>query len=282
MMSCEDIIINEERSCFGIIDSHAHYFDRRFENEVEGGADAVLESRVFGKGIAAVINVGTNPENSIRCIEQAKKYKNMYAAVGVHPEDCQHLEGSAREELGKIRLLLDSPEKRAENKIVAIGEIGYDYYWQPVDRERQTAFFDGQLQMAREFSLPVIIHDREAHGDCFDRVMRHPETVGVFHSFSGSAEMAKELVKRGFYISFSGVLTFKNARKAREVAEAIPHDRILIETDCPYLTPHPHRGKINDSSYMIYTASTLGEILGLGFEETVRLTADNAKRLFNI
>ena len=282
MMSCEDIIINEERSCFGIIDSHAHYFDRRFENEVEGGADAVLESRVFGKGIAAVINVGTNPENSIRCIEQAKKYKNMYAAVGVHPEDCQHLEGSAREELEKIRLLLDTPEKRAENKIVAIGEIGYDYYWQPVDRERQTAFFDGQLQMAREFSLPVIIHDREAHGDCFDRVMRHPETVGVFHSFSGSAEMAKELVKRGFYISFSGVLTFKNARKAREVAEAIPHDRILIETDCPYLTPHPHRGKINDSSYMIYTASTLGEILGLGFEETVRLTADNAKRLFNI
>ena len=282
MMSCEDIIINEERSCFGIIDSHAHYFDRRFENEVEGGADAVLESRVFGKGIAAVINVGTNPENSIRCIEQAKKYKNMYAAVGVHPEDCQHLEGSAREELEKIRLLLDTPEKRAENKIVAIGEIGYDYYWQPVDRERQTAFFDGQLQMARELSLPVIIHDREAHGDCFDRVMRHPETTGVFHSFSGSAEMAKELVKRGFYISFSGVLTFKNARKAREVAEAIPHDRILIETDCPYLTPHPHRGKINDSSYMIYTASTLGEILGLGFEETVRLTADNAKRLFNI
>ena len=282
MMSCEDIIINEERSCFGIIDSHAHYFDRRFENEVEGGADAVLESRVFGKGIAAVINVGTNPENSIRCIEQAKKYKNMYAAVGVHPEDCQHLEGSAREELEKIRLLLDTPEKRAENKIVAIGEIGYDYYWQPVDRERQTAFFDGQLQMAREFSLPVIIHDREAHGDCFDRVMRHPETVGVFHSFSGSAEMAKELVKRGFYISFSGVLTFKNARKAREVAEAIPRDRILIETDCPYLTPHPHRGKINDSSYMIYTASTLGEILGLGFEETVRLTADNAKRLFKI
>ena len=282
MMSCEDIIINAERSCFGIIDSHAHYFDRRFENEVEGGADAVLESRVFGKGIAAVINVGTNPENSIRCIEQAKKYKNMYAAVGVHPEDCQHLEGSAREELEKIRLLLDTPEKRAENKIVAIGEIGYDYYWQPVDRERQTAFFDGQLQMARELSLPVIIHDREAHGDCFDRVMRHPETVGVFHSFSGSAEMAKELVKRGFYISFSGVLTFKNARKAREVAEAIPHDRILIETDCPYLTPHPHRGKINDSSYMIYTASTLGEILGLGFEETVRLTADNAKRLFNI
>ena len=282
MMSCEDIIINEERSCFGIIDSHAHYFDRRFENEVEGGADAVLESRVFGKGIAAVINVGTNPENSISCIEQAKKYKNMYAAVGVHPEDCQHLEGSAREELEKIRLLLDTPEKRAENKIVAIGEIGYDYYWQPVDRERQTAFFDGQLQMAREFSLPVIIHDREAHGDCFDRVMRHPETVGVFHSFSGSAEMAKELVKRGFYISFSGVLTFKNARKAREVAEAIPRERILIETDCPYLTPHPHRGKINDSSYMIYTASTLSEILGLGFEETVRLTADNAKRLFNI
>ena len=282
MMSCEDIITNEERSCFGIIDSHAHYFDRRFETEVEGGAEAVLESRVFGKGIAAVINVGTNPENSIRCIEQAKKYKNMYAAVGVHPEDCQHLEGSVEEELGKIRLLLDTPEKRAENKIVAIGEIGYDYYWQPVDRERQTEFFEGQLRMAKEFSLPIIIHDREAHGDCFDTVMRHSEITGVFHSFSGSAEMAKELVKRGFYISFSGVLTFKNARKAREVAEVVPHDRILIETDCPYLAPHPHRGKINDSSYTVYTASTLSEILGLSFEDTVRLTADNAKRLFKI
>ena len=134
MMSCEDIITNEERSCFGIIDSHAHYFDRRFETEVEGGAEAVLESRVFGKGIAAVINVGTNPENSIRCIEQAKKYKNMYAAVGVHPEDCQHLEGSVEEELGKIRLLLDTPEKRAENRITTVMDkisdrIGVSIYY---------------------------------------------------------------------------------------------------------------------------------------------------------
>ena len=280
MMSCEDIIINEERSCFGIIDSHAHYFDRRFENEVEGGADAVIESRVFGKGIAAVINVGTNPENSIRCIEQAKKYKNMYAAVGVHPEDCQHLEGSVREELEKIRLLLDTPEKRAENKIVAIGEIGYDYYWQPVDRERQTAFFDGQLQMAREFSLPVIIHDREAHGDCFDRVMRHPETVGVFHSFSGSAEMAKELVKRGFYISFSGVLTFKNAARVRAVAESVPLERILIETDAPYLAPHPHRGELNHSGLMRYTAITLAEVKGITPDEAAEVTYNNACKLF--
>ena len=275
-------MIEAEYSCRGIIDSHAHYFDRRFDAEVEGGADAILQNEVFGKGVSAVINVGTNPENSIRCIEQAKRYRKMYAAVGIHPEDCQHLEGRAEEELDKIRLLLDTSQKRAENKIVAIGEIGYDYYWQPVDKARQTEFFESQLEMAREYSLPIIIHDREAHGDCFDRVMRHPETVGVFHSFSGSAEMAKELVKKGFYISFSGVLTFKNARKAREVAQIVPHDRILIETDCPYLAPHPLRGHINNSSYMVYTAKTLSEILELGYEETVALTSNNAKKLFRI
>ena len=281
-MSQEDIVLDENFSCRGIIDSHAHYFDRRFEAEVDGGADSVLRDEVFGKGISAGINVGTNPENSIRCIEQAKRYEKMYAAVGIHPEDCQHLDGSAAEELAKIRTLLDTPKKRAENKIVAIGEIGYDYYWQPVDKARQTEFFECQLEMAREFSLPVIIHDREAHGDCFDTVMRHPETVGVFHSYSGSAEMAKELVKKGFYISFSGVLTFKNARKAREVAAVVPRDRILIETDCPYLAPHPLRGHINNSSYMVYTAKTLSDILGLGFDDVVNLTANNAKRLFGI
>ena len=209
-------MIEAEYSCRGIIDSHAHYFDRRFDAEVEGGADAILQNEVFGKGISAVINVGTNPENSIRCIEQAKRYEKMYAAVGIHPEDCQHLEGSAREELDKIRQLLDTPEKRAKNKIVAIGEIGYDYYWQPVDKARQTEFFEGQLKMAREFSLPIIIHDREAHGDCFETVLKYPDVIGVFHSFSGSAEMARELTKRGFYISFSGVLTLKTQERSRK------------------------------------------------------------------
>ena len=272
----------EERSCDGIIDSHAHYFDRRFENEVEGGARYLLENQVFNKGIAAVINVGTNPENSLACIEQARLYERMYAAVGVHPEDCQHLEGSVEEELLKIRRLLDTPERRAENKIVAVGEIGYDYYWQPVDKARQTAFFEGQLELAREVSLPVIIHDRDAHGDCFDTVLRHPETVGVFHSYSGSAEMARELVKRGFYISFSGVLTFKNARRVREVAMTVPDDRILIETDCPYLAPEPNRGKINSSAYMCYTASVLADIKGISYERAVEITANNARTLFNI
>lgn len=272
----------EEKPLTGIIDSHAHYFDRRFENEIEGGASAILENSVFPKGIAGVINVGTNPENCLYCIEQARKYEKMYAAVGIHPEDCQHLEGSAEGELAKIKTLLDTPEKRAENKIVAIGEVGYDYYWQPVNKERQTEFFEAQLKMAEEFCLPVIIHDREAHGDCFETVLKYPNVRGVFHSFSGSAEMARELTRRGWYISFSGVLTFKNARRAREAALAVPEDRILIETDCPYLSPEPYRGRINSSAYMCYTAAMMAEILGKSYEYTVELTASNTRRLFGI
>ena len=275
-------MIEAEYSCRGIIDSHAHYFDRRFENEYEGGAHALLTNEVFPKGISAVINVGTNPENSIRCIEQAKKYENMYAAVGIHPEDCQHLSGTVDEELLKIRELLDTPEKRAENKIVAIGEIGFDYYWQPVDKERQRAFFEAQLRLAEEFSMPVIIHDREAHGDCFETVLKYPNVVGVFHSYSGSAEMARELVKRGWYISFSGVITFKNARRVREVASTVPKDRVLLETDCPYLAPEPHRGRLNSSAYLCHTATALADCFGLSYEEVVSKTAVNTKKLFGI
>lgn len=272
----------EERPCDGIIDSHAHYFDKRFENEIDGGAAKLLEDTVFPKGISAVINVGTDPENCIRCIEQAKKYEKMYAAVGIHPEDCQHLQGGADEEIAKIKKLLDTPQKRAENKIVAIGEIGFDYYWQPVDKERQTEFFEKQLCLAEETGLPVIIHDRDAHGDCFETVLKHPRVIGVFHSYSGSAEMAKELVRRGWYISFSGVITFKNARRVREVAKTVPEDRILIETDCPYLAPEPNRGKINFSINLCYTASVLAEVKGVSYEHIVKATSENAKLLFGI
>ncbi|MBQ8850240.1 MAG: TatD family hydrolase [Clostridia bacterium] len=272
----------EDISCAGIIDSHAHYFDRRFENEYEGGADALLTDVVFPSGIEAVINVGTNPENCICCIEQAKKYDKMYSAVGIHPEDCQHLSGDVHTEVAKIRALLDTEEKRKNNKIVAIGEIGFDYYWQPVDRERQAAFFEAQLELAREFDLPVIIHDREAHGDCFETALKYPEVRGVFHSYSGSAEMARELTKRGWYISFSGVVTFKNARRVREVAAAVDRERVLIETDCPYLSPEPNRGKLNSSANLCYTARALAEAMGLSFEDTVELTRANTKRLFGL
>ncbi|MBQ9782992.1 MAG: TatD family hydrolase [Clostridia bacterium] len=265
----------------GLFDSHAHYFDRRFD-EAEGGADGILRDRVFGQGIAGVVNVGTNPENALRCIGQAKRYPRMYAAVGIHPEDCKTLGGTPEEEIGKIRVLLDTPQRRQENKIVALGEIGLDYYWEPYEKELQAEYFGRQLALARELSLPVIIHDREAHGDCFETVLKYPGVTGVFHSFSGSAEMARELVRRGWYISFSGVVTFKNARRVREVARTVPPERLLIETDCPFLTPEPYRGRLNHSGRMAYTAAALAELLGVELEELARLTRENAMTLFGI
>ncbi len=269
------------KSVGGIIDSHAHYFDSRFD-EAEESVDEILGKKVFGAGIAAVINVATRPENALRCIEQAKQFETMFVTAGIHPEDAQALSGSADEEIKKLRDLMDTPEKRKEHKIVALGEIGLDYYWQPCDKERQWEFFEKQMCLAEELGVPVVIHDREAHGDCLEMILRHPAVTGVFHSFSGSAEMAKELTKRGWYLSFSGVLTFKNARKAREAAAVVPHDRVLIETDAPYLTPEPFRGRLNHSGYLSYTAMVLAKIWDVSYEEVVSETAENTRRLFGL
>ena len=262
----------------GLFDSHAHYFDRRFE----GQAEDLLTGEIFGRCVSGVINVGTTPENSLLCIDQARRYAGMYAAVGIHPEDCKTLHGTLAEEVGRISALLDTPEKRRGNKVVALGEIGLDYHWEPLEKELQQAYFEAQLSLAAELDLPVIIHDREAHGDCFDTVLRYPSVKGVFHSYSGSAEMARELTKRGWYISFSGVLTFKNARKVREVAATVPTDRILIETDAPYLAPEPFRVRLNHSGLMTHTASALADVLGCTVQEIADLTAENARRLFGI
>ena len=237
---------------------------------------------MFGRGVAGVINVGTSNENSRICVEMAARYPHMYAAVGLHPEDVQFGDGALEEELASLRDLLGTSETRKRDKIVALGEIGLDYHVEDPDKERQAAFFEAQLCLAEELDMPVIIHDREAHGDCFETVLRHPNVRGVFHSFSGSMEMARELVRRGWYISFSGVLTFKNARKTLEVAESIPYDRILVETDAPYLAPVPFRGRINQSGLVCYTIARLAELVGLSYEETVTLTARNARTLFRI
>ena len=271
-------MMNEELELRGFFDSHAHYFDRKFED----GADGILQNEVFGKGVVGVINVATNPENAKRCIEQAKQYEGMYTALGIHPEDGQSDARSADELLSELASLMGTQELRREGKIVALGEIGLDYYWQPCNKEKQAELFERQLLLAEEWDLPVLIHDREAHGDCFETVLRHKNVRGVFHSFSGSAEMAKELTRRGWYISFSGVLTFKNARKVREVAAIVPKEKILIETDAPYLSPEPFRGRTNHSGRMAYTAKTLSELLGISYEETVALTAENAKKLFSL
>ena len=260
----------------GLFDTHAHYFDSRY-NEEGIDTDALLRD-IFAGGVEYIINVGTNNENSLEAVNQAKKYDGMYAAVGIHPSDCYYLD-DIDAEMKRLSALLDTAK---ENKIVAIGEIGFDYHWDETDKDKQREYFARQMIEAKKRDLPVIIHDRDAHGDSFDMILAHPEVRGVMHSYSGSAEMARELVKRGWYISFSGVLTFKNAARVKEVAKVVPHDRILIETDCPYLAPHPYRGKINHSGYMRYTAETVGEALGISFEEAARITMENAKRLFKI
>ncbi len=265
-----------------LFDSHAHYFDRRFE-EVAGGADAVLKA-IMPSPVYAIVNVGTNCENSQQAIEQARRYDGMYAAVGIHPEDC-HFVAEPDAALSRLCELLGDRAHRERNKIVALGEIGLDYHFEhygeiPMDRKKQAYFFDAQMQLAEALSLPVIIHDREAHGDCFETVLRHPRVRGVFHSYSGSAEMAKELVRRGWYLSFSGTVTFKNAERVREAALSVPRDRLLIETDAPYLSPHPHRGKLNHSQRLECVVQTVSQLWNCTPEEAAQVTASNAERLF--
>ncbi len=265
----------------GIFDTHAHYFDRRFD--AEGGADAILRE-VMPKTVSQIINVGTNCRNSREAIAQAAKYNGMYAAIGIHPEDCHYIDYPelALEELAEM---LGTPESRRERKIVALGEIGLDYHYEnygsiPMDKEKQKRFFKAQMEMAQLLELPVIVHDREAHGDCFEIVSKYLGVRGVFHSYSGSAEMARELVKRGWYISFSGTLTFKNAAKVREAALAVPRDRLLIETDAPYLAPHPMRGRLNHSGLLVHTAEALAELWNCSVQEAIDQTRQNAEKLF--
>jgi TatD DNase family protein len=260
-----------------LFDSHAHYFDSRFSEE-SAGADSLLEE-IFSGDVDGIVNVGTSLENAPICLDMAERYEKMYAAVGIHPSDCAPYDRSA---LDEFTVFLEAHRDLLGKKIVAVGEIGFDYYWEPYDKQHQRYFFEGQMALAEKYGLPVIVHDREAHGDCFDTVLKFPKVRGVFHSYSGSAEMAKELVKRGWYISFSGVVTFKNATRVREVAASVPLDRLLIETDCPYLAPHPMRGKLNHSGYLHYTAETLADVHGIPVEELAQITHDNAKVFFGI
>ncbi len=267
----------------GIFDTHAHYFDVRFEKEAEGGADAVLRS-VFQTGVETILNVSTNCENARSVIAQAARYPGMYAAVGIHPEDCHFLADESAA-LSQLRTLLGTAQTRARDKIIALGEIGLDYHYASYgeiasDKDKQQRFFEAQLQLASELSLPVIIHDREAHGACLETVFRYPRLKGVFHSYSGSAEMAKALTSRGWYLSFSGTLTFQNANRVREAARAVPRDRLLVETDCPYLAPHPMRGHLNHSGLLPYTLSVLAQLWNCTPEEAALQTSKNAKKLF--
>ena len=269
----------------GIFDTHAHYFDRKFSS-IEGGAERILRD-VMPQPVSHIINVGTNLENSRSAVEMAARHEGMYAAVGIHPEDC-HSISNPDAALTELVTFLGDAALRRKQKIVALGEIGLDYHWQsygehgeiPMDKEKQAFFFERQLELAELLDLPVIIHDREAHGDCFETVLRHPNARGVFHSFSGSPEMAVELTRRGWYISFSGTLTFQNARRVREAALAVPRERLLIETDAPYLAPHPMRGQLNHSGLLVHTLQTLAELWGISSSEAAKITAENAVRVF--
>ena len=252
-----------------LFDTHAHYDSRKFDAD----RDEVL-SALPGQGVELVVNPGCDLESSRKAVALAERYSFVYAAVGVHPEDCADWQDG---HLDKLRALAAHP------KVVAIGEIGLDYYWKEnPPREFQQRVFRAQLALGLELGLPVIVHDREAHGDCMDIVREFPGVHGVFHCFSGSAEMAKELVRLGWMISFTGVLTYPNARKAAEAAQAIPLDRIMIETDSPYMAPVPHRGKRNHSGYVAHICERLAELKGISAEECARVTMENGRQFFQI
>ena len=247
-------------------DSHAHLDAPRFAADRDEIFAALAEQ-------GPVMNVGCDLASSERSVALAQKYSFVYAAVGSHPDDADHVDGK----------LLDAYRRLcAEKKVRAIGEIGLDYHYEDVPRAQQIIAFEQQLELAEALKLPVIVHEREAHGDAMDIVMRHPDVRGVFHCFSGSKEMALWLVERGWYIGFTGVLTFKNARRAVEAAQALPLERILIETDCPYMAPEPYRGRRNDSRFVPLVAAKLAELRGLTPEEAGEITAANAKRLYGI
>ena len=251
-----------------IFDSHAHYNDNAFDADRD-----TLLSALPSMGVSGVINCGTDAETSLASQKLAEKYDYVYFAAGIHPEDC----GDKKpEDIELIRSML------SHNKCVAIGEIGLDHYWPEPPRETQLLFFEAQLKLAADTQMPVIIHDREAHGDCFEIISRHKENRGVFHCYSGSAEMASELLKMGWYLGFDGPITYKNARKAVEVLSLTPLDRILIETDSPYLSPVPLRGKRNDSRNLRFVAEKIAEIKGLSAEEIASATSQNAKKLFRL
>ncbi|WP_054740060.1 TatD family hydrolase [Cellulosilyticum ruminicola] len=249
-------------------DSHAHYDDERFDED-----RYEFIERIHEEGVDYIVNVAADIPSCYTSLALAHKYPFVYCSIGVHPHDSKSLNDEKLAELKKLA---------GEDKVVAIGEIGLDYYYDSSPREDQRKWFKAQLALAKELDLPVIIHSREACQETFDTIMASGVKEGVIHCFSGSAELAKEYVKRGFYIGVGGSLTFKNARKAVEVVETIGLENILIETDAPYLTPVPHRGKRNDSSYLEHVVAKIAEIKGISVDEINEVTCQNAKNLFRI
>lgn len=255
-----------------LFDTHAHYDDKRFDED----RDEILSS-MPKNGVGLILNPGCDIETSKKAIEYAEKYSHVYAAVGIHPEYIEEIElDSTIKELKTLAL--------SSKRIKAIGEIGLDYYWvkQPELRAKQAELLRRQLALAKEFDMPVIIHDREAHADTLKIVEEFPEVKGVFHCYSGSIEMAQRLISLGYLISFTGVITYKNAKKAVEVVENIPLDKLMIETDSPYMSPEPFRGKRNSSLYVYRMAEAIADIKNIPLDEVINQTTENGKKLFNI
>lgn len=248
-------------------ESHAHYDDKRFKEDRED----LLRELLPACGVSHVINIGCDVKSSEMSVHMAEKYDYIYAAVGVHPHELYDMSSQTIDKLRKLS---------EHKKVVAIGEIGLDYYYDTHPREFQRFWFIQQLRLAEETGLPVVIHSREASQDTFDIIERSKVRRGSIHCYSGSAEMAKEYVKMGFHIGVGGVVTFPNAKKLVEVVEAIPLESILIETDCPYLSPAPNRGKRNDSRNLKYVVDKIAEIKGVTPEKVAEITKNNAETLF--
>ncbi len=252
-----------------IFDTHAHYDADQFASDRE----AVLAA-LPAAGVGLVVDPGCDVASSREAAALAERFDHVYAAVGIHPEDCA---GCTDADFDAIRELC------RREKVVAVGEIGLDYYWKEnPSRDFQEQVFRRQIELALELDLPVIIHDREAHGDSLRIVLDYSGLRGVFHCFSGSPEMAQELLKRGWYLGFDGPITYKNAKRAPEVAAITPLDRIVIETDAPYMAPVPFRGKRNDSRLLPYVVEKLAEWKGVTPEEMTDITWQNGKRLFGL
>ncbi len=250
-----------------IIDSHSHYNDERFDQD-----RSVVLDDLKNHNIEKIINIGYNLESSESAVKLANEYDFVYAAVGFHPSDAEDCSESA---LARLVELSKNP------KVVAWGEIGLDYHYDNHIKETQKAVFIRQMEIAKELKLPVCIHTRDAMADTLE-IVKNFQQEGVFHCYSGSLEIAKELVKIGYYISFSGTVTYKNAKNLKEVAKWIPSDRYLIETDCPYLAPEPVRGTRNDSRNLIYTAQHIAELRNVPVEQVIFETTENTKKLFSI
>ena len=252
-----------------LFDTHAHFDDEQFDAD----RDEVLKS-LKSYGVGNIVNIGSSMKTSRTSIALAEKYDFVYAAVGVHPSETGEL---CETDIDELKRLAANP------KVRAIGEIGLDYHYpDDVEPSIQKKWFVRQLELAKELNMPVVIHDRESKGECLEILKEHKISNGVVHCFSGSAETAREILKLGMMISFTGVLTFKNAKKAIAACAAVPLDRLMIETDCPYMSPEPHRGRRNFSGYVEFVARKMAEIKGVSYDELVDITERNAKRFYGI